>query len=712
MRIRTLPSGTIAALAAAGLGSSPRVLAQEEIHVDEVIVTTGFRPRSLADSVGSTSVIDAGLIESREAQHLEAVVGAAANVTMTSGASRGRFVQIRGIGDLEQFVDPKHYPSVGLSVDGFDVSGIAGAAMLFDVEQVEVLRGPQGTTFGASALAGRVNVVAAPPAETLDAYLDAGVGDYGTATLGFAAGGGISETISARVALSHHRGDGYMENAWLGRDDTNGYEESMLRAKLNWMPGDSATFDFTAMRFDSGNGYDAFSLDNTRTTLSDEPGRDDLDLTALGVEGSWTLAAGGIVEARLNRLDSEIDYGFDEDWTYVGICDGTQCDPVFDFFSNTDRYVRERDDTSLDLRWLGEAVSPGGRSRRYVVGMYAQERTETLMREYYGPFASDYESDRLAIYGQAEIALSDRLELTLGARRERFEDRYGDSFAFASRSDDDLSTGEIALGYAFSESGKVYAVVSRGTKPGGVNTEASSVLPFVQPRFQAFLEPRLLIGRERLTNVELGLKNALAGGRLGLRAAVFRMSRDDAQLESWFWDPVNFLWVGVLDNADGENLGAELDLDYRISDRWRMRASLGLMSTEVDSLTSFDLDLDDFVVRDGIDQTKAPSWQAHVGGEWSPDANWTLTAGIDASDSHRYGYYHDAKIGRSTIVNASVSRRLGATELQLWARNLLDEDVAVHGLYFANDPRKGWINERYLQLGEPRVVGLSVRHSF
>ncbi|HUF73057.1 MAG TPA: TonB-dependent receptor [Gammaproteobacteria bacterium] len=699
---------------------SPSVRAQTEqapteqapIEADEVVVTTGFRPKSLADSVGNTSVIAAGLIESREAQHLEAVVGTAANVTTTSGASRGRFVQIRGIGDLEQFVDPKHYPSVGLSIDGFDVGGIAGAAMLFDVEQIEVLRGPQGTTFGASALAGRVNVISAAPAETFDAYLDAGVGDYGTAMLGLAAGGGMSETVSGRVAVQHHRGDGYMKNAWLGRDDTNGYEETMLRAKLAWSASDSVTFDFTAIRFDSDNGYDAFSLDNTRTTLSDEPGRDDLGSSALGIKGTWTLATGGIVEAKLNRLESEVDYGFDEDWTYVGICDGAQCDPVLDFFSNTDRYVRERDDTSLDLRWLGESVSSAGRARRYVVGVYVQDRTEALLRQYYGPFASDYESDRLAIYGQAEIALSDRLELTLGLRRERFDDRYSDSFAFESESDDDLSAGEIALRYAFSATGNVFAVVSRGVKPGGVNAEASSVMPFVQPRFQAFLEPRLLIGRERLTSTELGLKNALAGGRLALRAAVFRMSRDDAQIESWFWDPVNFLWVGTLDNADGENLGAELDLDYRVSDRWRLRASLGLMNTEVDSLTTFDLDLDDFVVRNGIDQTKAPSWQAHVGGEWSPDANWTVAAGIDASDSHRYGYYHDARIGRSTIVNASLSRRLGATELTLWARNLLDEDVAVHGLYFGNDPRKGWVPERYLQFGEPRLVGLSVRHNF
>jgi hypothetical protein len=89
-----------------------------------------------------------------------------------------------------------------------------------------------------------------------------------------------------------------------------------------------------------------------------------------------------------------------------------------------------------------------------------------------------------------------------------------------------------------------------------------------------------------------------------------------------------------------------------------------------------------------------------------------VSVSIDASDSHRYGYYHDAMIGQSSVVNASLKRSLGATELTLWARNLLDDDVAVHGLYFSNDPRKGWIPEDYLQFGEPRLVGVTVRHSF
>lgn len=688
---------------------SQAIVAQPD--VDEIVVTTGFRPIDLVDSVGSTSIIDSSIIEARGAEHLEAVVGAAANVTMTSGSSRGRFVQVRGVGDLEQFVDPKHYPSVGVSIDGIDVGGVASAAMLFDVDQVEILRGPQGTRFGSGALAGQINIVSAAPTDAGAGYIEGGIADYGTSMFGFALGGGISESLSGRLAVQHHRGDGYLENAWLGRDDTNGYEETMLRAKLRWAAGDSASFDFTLISFDSDNGYDAFSLDNTRTTLSDEPGHDDLRLTAFGLKGSWALDAGGSIEANLNWLDSKVDYGFDEDWTYVGICDGTLCDPVFDFFSNTDRYQRERKDKSLDLRWLGQSLSEAGLARDYVLGVYFQDRSETLAREYYGPFASQYAADRFAIYGQAEIGLSDRLELTLGLRHEQFDDSYGDSFAFASRSDDDLTSGEVALRYALSDRSTIYAVVSQGSKPGAVNTEASSVFPFVQPRFQTFLQPRLRIDRERLTNTEFGINSVLADGALSLRAAVFMMSRDDAQLESWFWDPVNFLWVGVLDSSDGDNLGAELDFDYQLSSRWRLRGSAGLLSTEVDALTTFDLDLDDFVVRDGIDQTKAPQWQLSFGSEWLID-DWSISVDVDATDSHRYGYYHNARIGRSTVLNANLRRVMGATELSLWARNLLDDDFAVHGLYFGNDPRKGWIPEAYRQLGEPRLIGLSVRHSF
>lgn len=703
---------TILGLTSAALGAllMPVEAARAQTEPVDVVVTTGFWPSSLTESIGSSTIIDAPAIRERGAVHLEAVLGTAANVSMTSAASRARFVQIRGVGDLEQFVGPKHYPSVGVTVDGIDLGGIASAAMLFDVDQVEILRGPQGTRFGASALAGQVYVRSVAPDEATDIYVEASAGDYGTAALGFAAGGALGDNLAARVALQSHRGDGYLDNAWLGRDDTNGYEESTLRARLNWTPTDATSLDVTAIGFDSDNGYDAWSLDHTRTTLSDQPGEDDLELTALGLTGRLALDSGASVEASLSWLDSTVDYGFDEDWSHPGLCDGTLCTTA-DEFSNTDHYERAREDLAIDLRWLGEGASTGGRDRRYVLGVYAQDREETLAREYYGPFASDYAADRLALYGQIEADFGMRLGLTVGYRYERFDDSYADSFAFASESDDELHSGEIALRYALNGGGNVYALIARGRKPGGVNTEASSVFPLLEPRFQDFVAPRLRFTHESLTNVELGFKSTLADGRLGLRAAAFSMLRDHAQLESWFVQYVPFMFVGLLDTADGDNLGAELDLDFRATDRWRLRASVGLLDTGIEQLTSFDVDLDDFVSRAGIDQAKSPSWQIYLGSEWTLD-RWRIAVDVDANDRESYGYYHSGLIPSATLLGASLTRMLGATELMLFARNLLDEDYAVHGLYFGNDPRDGYLPERYLQDGEPRLIGLTVRHGF
>jgi len=217
---------------------------------------------------------------------------------------------------------------------------------------------------------------------------------------------------------------------------------------------------------------------------------------------------------------------------------------------------------------------------------------------------------------------------------------------------------------------------------------------------------------EQLTNLEVGMKSTSPDGRLVHRVAIFQMSRDNAQLESWFLQFDPFLWVGLLDSADGDNLGAEVEFDLAVTDRWQITGSFALLDTSIDSMTTFDLDLDNFVVREGIDQTKSPSWQLHLGSEWLLGDGWTVTADIDSNDSHRYGYYHDGMIERATLANASLSRQLGDTKLTLWARNLLDEDTYVHGLYFGNDPRTGYVPERYLQYGEPRVIGLTVRHSF
>jgi iron complex outermembrane receptor protein len=308
--------------------------------------------------------------------------------------------------------------------------------------------------------------------------------------------------------------------------------------------------------------------------------------------------------------------------------------------------------------------------------------------------------------------LTARLGLTAGVRLESFDDNYADTLAFSSASEDTLQNSELTFEYEIGNAALVYATLSRGEKAGGVNTVASANLPFMQPQFQSFIEPRLNFRTEVLSNREVGYKGRLLDGRLSLRAALFRMERKDAQLESWIWDGVNFLWIGFLDNANGSNSGAEFELDYAFSEGMSFFASLGLLDTEVDDITVFDLDRNEFERRSGIDQGKSPHWQYNFGMSIRLSERMSARVEFEGQDDSRFGYYHDQSIAGYDLLNASLDVGFGRNEVQLWGRNLTDEQYAVHGLYFGNDPREGWINETYYQFGEPRIFGVTFRHRF
>jgi outer membrane receptor protein involved in Fe transport len=132
------------------------VFAQDSRWVLEEVTVTATLLNSVTAPISAT-VLTEETQSRRGAAHLEDVITLAPNVTASSGASRSRFFQIRGIGERSQFVEPVN-PSVGVLLDGIDLSGSGGALTLVDVQQVEVLRGPQGTLMGANALAGLIAI--------------------------------------------------------------------------------------------------------------------------------------------------------------------------------------------------------------------------------------------------------------------------------------------------------------------------------------------------------------------------------------------------------------------------------------------------------------------------------------------------------------------------------------------------------------------------
>ncbi|MFB1014422.1 MAG: Plug domain-containing protein, partial [Alteromonadaceae bacterium] len=157
----TLPSQSFAKTPALGKSSdtpavntSANTLTNTTTESDlEIIVVSGdFRQQNLLKTANSLSVINANEIQARNAQNLEEIIALVPNVNFAGGSQRARYYQIRGIGERSQFQEPIN-PSVGLIIDDIDFTGIGSIASTFDIAQTEIYRGPQGTRFGANAMA-------------------------------------------------------------------------------------------------------------------------------------------------------------------------------------------------------------------------------------------------------------------------------------------------------------------------------------------------------------------------------------------------------------------------------------------------------------------------------------------------------------------------------------------------------------------------------
>ena len=518
----------------------------------------------------------------------------------------------------------------------------------------------------------------------------------------------MSDTLRGRLAIHQHSADGYIDNAFLNRDDTDDRDEFASRAKLQWLVGPGRDVRLNVSYADIDNGYDAFSLENSRNTRTDRPGFDRQKTVAIGISSDWAINESLQFQALLSWTNADEDYGFDEDWVFAGFCDGRRCDPLVEF-NSTDIFARDRDVLAADFRFKSQLGQ-----LNWVIGAYAQHRDESLDREHFGSFASDYETERWAIYGQVQAEIGAQWVFTGGFRYEHFDDEYSDTNGLSTDNKDDYWTGELSAEFRINDDSLVYATLARGVKPGGINTDTSSNLPIVAPTFTAFLSARQRFSTETLFNKELGLKTHLFDRRLALRAALFHMDRTSAQLESFVFDPNTFIFTSFLDSSsDAESYGMELEIDYQVNPRIRAFANIGYLETNVDQLMVFDLDTLQFRLSRNRDQAKSPQWTYQFGLLWQLGERWRGRIELEGRDESFFGYYHDGKIDAYARANANVNYHYGRTTVGVWVRNLFDTNYDSHGLYFANDPRDGFaINRTYVQRGEPRVFGVKISYAY
>jgi len=664
-------------------------VAQGDQRIEEITVYGELRESSILRLPTSVTVLGDALIDSRSATHLEEILAASANINLASGTSRARFFQIRGVGERSQFIEPLN-PSVGLLIDGVDFSGIGGAATLFDIEQVEVFRGPQGTLYGANALAGLISLKSRDPTFEPTGRLRLQAGDYGTQGIAGAYGGPISERIAFRTSIAHHTSDGFIDNTFLGADDTNNLSEVTWRGKLRFDLSSSARFDVGLGAVSLDNGYDAFSLDNDRRTRSDSPGADTQDSVFASLKYTHQGRAFD-TEFSLAALRSDSEYGYDEDWTFDGFHPSG--------YASTDEYNRERETWTGEIRLVSSEDGSLFRGRTdWVVGLYTLNQAVDFLRVYTyadADFTSDFEIQRIAGYARTETALSERASLTLGVRFESHESDYLDSAAVAFNPDENLFGGRLALDYAFSEDLFAYASLSRGYKAGGFNTDGT--LDAALREFDA----------EYLLNYELGVKGAWPALGLSLRLAAFRMQRDDVQIDSSITlvrSDGSSEFIDFIGNAaEGVNQGIEVEIDWVPSHQVNLGASFGLLRGEYENYINAEgEDLD------GREQAHAPSYQYHLFADFEIVRGLFFNLTFEGRDEFFFSDSHHAKSSAYDLISASLAYEWQDWTIRLWGRNLGDQDYFVRGYYFGNDPRDGYAAKAYTQLGEPRRYGLTV----
>jgi outer membrane receptor protein involved in Fe transport len=673
--------------------------------VDEIIVTADFRERSLNELAASVSVLDADFIEQNAVQHFEELVNTIPNLNWSGDGHRARYFQIRGVGELEQYQGAPN-PSVGFLIDDIDFSGIGTIATLFDVESVEVLRGSQGSRYGANALGGLIYVRSATPSPERAGRVQLSAGDDDATSLGMAFGGALDpdEKISFRLSAQKHESSGFRSNSYLGRDDTNGRDESAVRVRLRYEPSAALQADLSILYSDIDNGYDAFALDNSYSMLSDNPGQDAQHSTGASLRLEWSATDFMTLTSITALADSDIEFSFDADWGN----DESWAPVTYDYASMSDR---KRETVSQELRLASsDAGKLFGGTTDWLVGLYAQNLEDDLLTvnvgEYYDPlydfadslsdtFGSSYEATSTALFGQLDRDIGAATRLGFGVRIEHRSTDYVDTSALEAGPSETMWGGELSLSHDHSETLTSFVSLSKGYKAGGFN------LGLVPPGRRDF-------GEEQLWSIEAGIKSSFADDALILNASVFHSRREDQQVRTSFQlvpgDPASFVFF--TDNAaKGKTLGVEAELRWFPTDSWEAYVNLGLLDASFDEFVAPHGDLS------GRGQAHAPRYTFSAGAAYRNTSGFFVRLDATARDGFYFDVSHDQKSNSYELLHARIGYESDSWLLSVWARNLLDKRYAVRGFYFGNEP-PDFPDTLYTRPGDPRHVGITLEKRF
>ncbi|WP_374658563.1 TonB-dependent receptor [Inhella sp.] len=698
---------------AAALPAAP-AFAQEALET--VTVTARKRVETLQDVPVAVTALGAESLERLNVRNLGDLQGNVPSLTLYAARGSNTTITtfIRGVGQADPLwgVDP----GVGIYLDDAYIARPQGALLeVFDVQRVEVLRGPQGTLYGKNTIGGAVKYVSKPLGTQFSGQASASFGSFGQFNARGAVGGATTDgELRGRVAFATMNRDGFGTNLTDGTGVSD-QDTTAARVSLGWFPKNSpvdvqVSFDDTTdqsgmrgfQRLATNRFVPGDTLMSSRYDIkSGMPNKNRTDSSGHALTANWRLGDDWALKYIYSHRQSATDTGIDFDGLPNKIADvlATYTDD-----SDSHEFQLTSGKGVLGLyRFSGDA---GGRVRN---NFFNASFGDTNGRVY---------TTGTAVFGDYEWDLSPALSLSTGLRWTQEEKRAvvlnrafsNDSFTtpIATVSDFDKTrkvnnvSPRLSLGYEMSREVKFYASASRGFKSGGYNIRANvTAVPDSAKPFED----------EELDSYELGAKMLLAGGKLELNTALFHNNYKNVQLSVF----TSFIqangqpgFFGDFTNAGRANVnGLELEFIWRPSSSFQLRGNASHIDAKYKEY--FDRGVN---VASQKWFSNTPKNSAAIDAEYRfPAFGGELRTRLGAS--YRSKVYPTTDLSEAiaqpgyTLVNAGITWAKDANlSVSLQASNLTDKAYRTDGY---NIPALGVLSGFY---GPPRQVSLGVNLRF
>lgn len=565
--------------------------------LDEIVVTAQKVPQNLQKAALSVTTIDAASLEKSGIRSVADLTGSAPSIVVTSTPSNPLSITIRGAG-FEGIRNDSSQPGVSLNQNGvFIASSVAAAAAFFDVDQIEVLRGPQGTVLGQSSNGGAINVrTVQPRLGTFEGNGDISYGSFNYDRVRLGLNLPVGSDVAVRLAVQQQKHDGSTVASGVpGEPNYKLGNESSLSGRLSalWQISDQLKFDVWIQHYRNRANGDAFKniydpspdpyvvTQDVATKLKQDS---TVGAARLTYDMGWSsLEVIGSYQGSMNSAPQALDK--------LDYANAIRVFGVHDISSLNWHSSRAatgeidlRSPTDGKLTWIVGAFIMQRSDRQYSIEYQDKNFRLTYPSDYNDPDAI-YATGALSFagtalqtivtgsaYAQGTYNFSDHLRLTAGGRLTKSRQTGDISVYFGApvrlETDYTAATGKVNLEYDIGQRSTVYAMWASGMKPGGLNLNPTSV------------QIPMLFDPETVHSFELGSKNEFLGRRLRLNTAAFYNIYKGLQVDSE--DPIPYSG-GMTNVRRADIYGVEAELTAILPAGFRLDGGISVMAGQVKS---------------------------------------------------------------------------------------------------------------------------------